>query len=87
MSTDDTSTHPQEPIEVSSGMLLTFPVVLMVTIIIAAAVAYSAWSEMRTQVLRNTSDIKQIKVNATANREILIRIDENVRMLKAKNNP
>lgn len=70
------------PFSLSPELRLTLPIVTLIALLTGAALAYSTWAATQTQVVRNTSDIAQIKIEAAAGREILIRIDENVKQLK-----
>ena len=61
---------------------ISLPMVTLATLLAAVAIGYAAWSDQHGQVTRNAADINQIKKEQQATREILIRIDENVKQLK-----
>lgn len=70
------------PFTLAPERQITVPAALFVSLLTIAAVGYAAWSSTRDQVQRNTSDLVEVKREAAAAREILIRIDENVKELK-----
>lgn len=70
------------PFMISKERRLNMPAALLVSLLAIVAAGAIAWSSTREQVQRNTLDIGEIKLEMRANREVLIRIDENVKDLR-----
>lgn len=70
------------PFLVSKERRIDMPMALLVTLLVATAGFSVALGLTRDQVLRNTASIIVLQVEQKNAREILIRIDENVKQLK-----
>jgi hypothetical protein len=85
MSLRDTDTSP--PIRLSDTRKLTLPLGLLITVLIAVAVSYAKWTSTAEQVDRHTAQINTLETSERTTREILIRIDENVKDLRRSQKP
>lgn len=72
------------PFRLSKERSVSMPIAFLGALVVVTAVGYAAWSGTQDQVKRNTGDIGDLKKDAKAAREILIRIDENVKNLNKK---
>ena len=72
----------EPPLHLSKSRTLSMPLALLFSLLAVTALGAIAWSSTREQVNRNTSDITILQAEAKAAREILIRIDENVKDLR-----
>lgn len=78
MSSSDT----MPPIKISKARELTMPLALLVTLLVAAAVGYAKWNATEDKVERHSGEINALQSEARQTREILIRIDENVKDMR-----
>lgn len=74
----------QAPFQISKERRISMPLALLFGLLVAVAAGAVALNSTRDQVNRNTSDIAVLQTEAKSTREILIRIDENVKQLKEK---
>lgn len=61
------------------------PASIWLTVILSAAVAGGAWYSLKADVSQHTTDITDLKADGRIQRELLIRIDENVKELRREN--
>lgn len=76
------STETTPAIRVSKERSVSMPLVLLISILTMCALGYSTWASTKEQVIRNSADIVDLRFEAQKTREILIRIDENVKDLR-----
>jgi outer membrane murein-binding lipoprotein Lpp len=76
------STDTTPPIRVSKASQVTLPVAVLFSLLCAGAVAYARMSSTAEQVERHTNQIHALEASDRSTREILIRIDENVKSLR-----
>jgi hypothetical protein len=79
MNKDDTA-----PFQLSKERRVSMPLALLFVLLTAVGVGAVALNTTRDQVARNTTAITELQTEAKTTREILIRIDENVKQLKEK---
>lgn len=60
------------------------PLVLWLSALLAASMAGGAYYSIKADVTQHSSDITELKTDARMQREILIRVDENVKELKRR---
>lgn len=78
MSKDETT----PPFSISSDTRVKLPASLLWSLVIGAAALGGYVYTLRAEVAQHTSDIAEVKAEARASRELLVRIDENVKQLK-----
>lgn len=76
--------NPPDQIHLSKARLVSMPLALLFVLLLAVAGGAVALNSTRDQVARNTADIVSMQAEIKSSREILIRIDENVKALKEK---
>lgn len=70
------------PFQITRERKVVLPIALLLSIVGAIALAYARLAVAADNVQRNTDEIKAIKTDQQIQREILIRIDENVKDLR-----
>ena len=70
------------PYALSAQRRLNLPLTLLVTIVAGCAVGYAAWVTVNDRVASQGRAIQLLEHDARTTREILIRIDENVKDLR-----
>jgi hypothetical protein len=83
------STETNPAFKLSKESRISMPLALLVGLLAVAGAGAVAWSETRADVIstkadvvRSAADIIELRTEAKATREILIRIDENVKDLR-----
>lgn len=67
---------------VSQDTRVRLPLTLLGSLFLACAVATAAWISVRAEVATHTVKIEALETEARSSRELLVRIDENVKQLK-----
>lgn len=75
---DDT----RAPFAISQDSRVKLPLALLTSLFAACAVATAAWIGMRTDVAAHGQRIDALESEVRSSRELLVRIDENVKALK-----
>lgn len=70
------------PLLFNGNRKLSMPFALLVSLISGIAVGYAAWSNVQLRITEQGAAIRVLEVETRATREILIRIDENVKDLR-----
>lgn len=78
------STDSEPSIKISKERRITMPFAVLISIVMLGSAGAVGLNSTREQVARNTADIAQLRLEQAAMRELLIRIDENVKELKAR---
>lgn len=76
------STETTPAVSVSKDKKITLPLALLASLLGAGAMAYARLAGTEDKVERHTQQIQALEAEARATREILIRIDENVKDLR-----
>jgi len=71
-----------KPITVNQTSRVNLGITFLLALVTSVSIGYAAWTSTKEQVTRNTADIVQLKHSVNEQRDILIRIDENVKQLK-----
>lgn len=58
------------------------PLALLISLLLVSSLGYSKWISTEERVTRNSTAITALEIEARSTREILIRIDENVKDLR-----
>lgn len=61
---------------------LSMPLALLLSLVIVTAVSYAAWTSTQERVEAQGRAINELQIKMESTREVLIRIDENVKDLK-----
>ncbi len=77
----------EAPFKVSRSREVTLTLGLVLTLIAAGAVAYARLTGTEQRVERHEMQIQAIEAEARSTREILIRIDENVKDIRRAKTP
>lgn len=72
----------QPPMKVSDTRRITLPLALLVAIVVAGAVGYARLTSSEDRLGRHETRLTDLEAEARTTREILIRIDENVKELR-----
>lgn len=80
MSRTDTDTRPAFSITGESRVKL--PLALLASAGLAIAAGTTAWITLRSDVAQHAHQIAALQIEMRSNRELLVRIDENVKALK-----
>lgn len=67
---------------VTSQKRLSMPLTVLISLVVTTAAGYAAWSSTRDEVARQGRVIQELQIETRTTREILIRIDENVKDLR-----
>jgi hypothetical protein len=70
------------PFDISERKRLSMPMALLLSLLTGTAVGYAAWNSVRDKVESQGAAISALEAEARTTREILIRIDENVKDLR-----
>lgn len=65
-----------------TNLKLRLPITAWLTLIGVVAAGAIAWGTTKQDVARNTEDIRALQSDRKSDRELLVRIDENVKALK-----
>lgn len=79
-----TSSDTSPPIRVHAGRHVQIPVALLWSIVITAALCGGYVYTLSASVEHHSREIKSLQEDARASRELLVRIDENVKSLKER---
>ena len=69
-------------ISVSAESRIRLPLTLLISLFTAVGLATAGWMTVRDEVAQHHIEIAALQVEARASRELLVRIDENVKALK-----
>lgn len=72
------------PLNVSEEMRVKMPLKTLLALLAVVAAGAIAWASTRSDVAGNTRRIDKLEVDQNVSRELLIRIDENVKALKER---
>lgn len=70
------------PFVVTADSRVKLPLALLWSLVVTSALVGGYVYTLRAEVAQHTLDIAQVKEEARASRELLVRIDENVKQLK-----
>jgi hypothetical protein len=70
------------PFSISQDSRVKLPLAMLWSLLVGAIVIGGYVYTLRAEVSQHTSEIAEVKVEARASRELLVRIDENVKQLK-----
>jgi len=78
----DTSNSTRPSFDVSTESRIKLPLALLGSLLVASAAATAGWITIRTDVQQHGIEISALQAEARSARELLVRIDENVKALK-----
>lgn len=78
----DLSNNLTPSYSVSSESRIKLPLALLASLLAACAVATAGWATLRSDVAKHNLEIAALQVDSRNARELLVRIDENVKALK-----
>ena len=79
---DYSSNETRPSFSVSSESRVKLPLALLAGLLGACAAATAGWATLRSDVAKHSLEISALQADARSARELLVRIDENVKALK-----
>ena len=74
-------------IQITQERRVALPITYLLIVLSSVAVGYAAWASTSARVEQHEIKINALEVDQRTTREILIRIDENVKELRSQRHP